>query len=278
MDKRLQNKLKAYSSLTATAALVASSVDAQVVHTTLNYTGGYERYDIDIDGDGNFDTAMWAGSYAPDTYDSPYSYYSRYCGLYGPANKVLNSYYRLVNLASGVLIDASQSYFDAGYFKQMVGTISYVNYPSFNYTFGDPNFVGAGDKFVGVRFDISGNTHYGWLRFTNISVDASSWTLVDMAYESTPDQGILTGDTGPLALKESKAKIGISATENSLEISSDASLMNASVEVVNMLGQTVATATISSNTTSIAKTFGSGIYIVTIIDEKGKAITRKVRV
>jgi hypothetical protein len=52
MNKQLQNKLKAYSALTAAAGLVASTAEAQIVHTTVNYNGGFETYDIDIDGDG----------------------------------------------------------------------------------------------------------------------------------------------------------------------------------------------------------------------------------
>lgn len=276
MDKKLQNKLKTYSSLTAVVGLMASSADAQIIHTTVNYTGSYETYDIDIDNDGVVDTGMWAGSYGPDTYTT---YYTRYCGLYGPAAKVTNSSLGyVINLASGVMVDASQPYFAIG-FKNMVGTYNYVNYPSNDYSFGDPTFVGAGDKFVGVSFDISGNTHYGWLRFTNISVDGKTWTLVDMAYESTPNKGILTGDTGgaSVSLKENKkAEVSVYASQSVIKINADETLYNSRVDVVNMLGQTVLTSTINNNSTTLNHSLEAGMYIVRILDNKGDAITRKV--
>jgi hypothetical protein len=44
------------------------------------------------------------------------------------------------------------------------------------------------------------------------------------------------------------------------------------------LGQSVAKTVITSNATAIAKSFGSGIFIVRISDENGKVITRKIKI
>jgi hypothetical protein len=46
--------------------------------------------------------------------------------------------------------------------------------------------------FLGLEFDISGNTHYAWLRLT-LHPDAGAVILRDYAYETTPGMGIVAG-------------------------------------------------------------------------------------
>jgi hypothetical protein len=46
--------------------------------------------------------------------------------------------------------------------------------------------------FVGIEFEISGNTHYGWLRMT-LHPDTGAAILRDYAYESEPGVGIIAG-------------------------------------------------------------------------------------
>ena len=58
------------------------------------------------------------------------------------------------------------------------------------------NFCGAGDKYLGVRFDLSGDTHYGWIR-VNVAADCSRITIKDYAYEDAPDTPIKAGDGIP---------------------------------------------------------------------------------
>ena len=46
---------------------------------------------------------------------------------------------------------------------------------------------------LGLRFDIAGATHYGWARLRVPS--PTSFTLLDYAYNSVPDEAILAGQT-----------------------------------------------------------------------------------
>jgi hypothetical protein len=100
--------------------------------------------------------------------------------------------------------------------------------------------------------------------------------LVDMAYNSEAGEPIDTGQT--LNVKENKRNTNIFVDADNVNIMTDGSLMNAKVDVVNMLGQSVAKTVITSNSTAIAKSFGSGIFIVRISDENGKVITRKIKI
>ncbi len=61
-------------------------------------------------------------------------------------------------------------------------------------TFKSGNFTGK-IGYIGVRFLISGKTHYGWIRFNN-ALNRSPATIVDWAYEDVPGMAIAAGDTG----------------------------------------------------------------------------------
>lgn len=57
-------------------------------------------------------------------------------------------------------------------------------------------FPGAGPKYIGVRF-INANTeqlHYGWVQ-AQVSADSSEFTIIDWAWDDTPNTPILAGAT-----------------------------------------------------------------------------------
>lgn len=55
------------------------------------------------------------------------------------------------------------------------------------------NFKGQAG-FVGCRFDIGGNQHYGWIE-AEVNNDVSEFTIKGYAYEETPNAAIIAGDT-----------------------------------------------------------------------------------
>jgi len=64
-------------------------------------------------------------------------------------------------------------------------------YGGYSTSFSAGDFI-ADEKFIGVRFHIGEDQHYGWIR---CSMDAAieTLTIVDWAYESTPDKVIQAG-------------------------------------------------------------------------------------
>jgi hypothetical protein len=60
---------------------------------------------------------------------------------------------------------------------------------------------GVEDRYLGLRFVVGGQIHYGWARF-NVSPQPSKVnmfaTLTGYAYETVPNRPIVTGDTGPV--------------------------------------------------------------------------------
>ena len=49
--------------------------------------------------------------------------------------------------------------------------------------------------FLGVKFVVKSGIHYGWIQYKT-NEDASVGTIIDWAYEDTPEKAIKTGDTG----------------------------------------------------------------------------------
>lgn len=82
-----------------------------------------------------------------------------------------------------------------------VATLAFKSYVSYG---GSSQFAALGDGYVGVKFDISGSTHYGWLHLDNLSgAPFNLFSLVDWAYEDQADTPIGAGhmpEPGSLAL------------------------------------------------------------------------------
>ena len=73
------------------------------------------------------------------------------------------------------------------------------------YSYG--NWVGASDQYLGFRFKIDGQIHYGWARMTTAM---SGWKIFakvsGYAYETEADTPIAAGDTGNAEAEEGQAK------------------------------------------------------------------------
>jgi hypothetical protein len=286
MNKQLQNKLKAYSALTAAATLATAGADAQVKITETNYFGGFGSHNIDINGDGVNDFAIHVINWA-ENYSNP--------GLQGAiiqmevlgSNNILGaSNYYAARLTPMEWIGSPRGFgyysglWNGGFSSVGANTSGIVggmlgawgrNGTAAPFQWG--NFVNVENGLIGVQFEAAGNYHYGWVRIS-IGEKSNAFRITAMAYEQTPDKG-LYAELG-LNTVENESKFAVVANESEMTISSDASLMNANVEVFNIQGQVVATKKIVSNKTTISNSFANGIYIVRITDAKGKAITRKV--
>ncbi|MBK6273579.1 MAG: hypothetical protein IPF58_02290 [Saprospirales bacterium] len=53
-------------------------------------------------------------------------------------------------------------------------------------------FKGKGDKYVGVKFKIGSQFHYGWMKI-NLSTDGKSLNIIDVAYDNRANTPITIG-------------------------------------------------------------------------------------
>ncbi|MCY7411311.1 MAG: hypothetical protein LH473_13645, partial [Chitinophagales bacterium] len=162
----LQKKLAAYSAM-ATAICAASNADAQIVYTDVNpdvtvNTG--DTYDVDLNNDGIVDYKVHAGKNNANTWKSVEIYSSKssntnvvaaYLGAF--------SYYYANLFSAGDPIDQAATFYPAYPFV----TLNFV------YSTGSVQgaWHGAVDGYAGLRFNINGEQHYGWIRL-DVAEDA----------------------------------------------------------------------------------------------------------
>jgi len=82
-----------------------------------------------------------------------------------------------------------------GYSKSFSGAGSSRNMAFFSnrYFSARGNFRDTSDRYLGLRFNIGGDTHYGWVQ-VSIPSDVSSATITGLAYEDMAGVGILAGE------------------------------------------------------------------------------------
>ena len=206
---KLSKRLGQYGSL-ALAITGLTEANSQVVYTDVNpdYSGSLgSSYAIDFDNDGTDDITFV-------NYASYFSFYALYANPTG-TNEILGSIsggftYPFALNSGDTISSGAGSFFDN----------SYIN--SMNWWGSDGNWIGVTDKYLGVKFDISGQTHFGWIR---LDVSANSTFIVkDYAYESTPNTLILAGDqVGALPCAAPTALTVDTYDENSVDFSWTAS-------------------------------------------------------
>ncbi|MEQ9455031.1 MAG: PEP-CTERM sorting domain-containing protein [Phycisphaeraceae bacterium] len=148
----------------ASAGIIYTPVEPAV--TLVPYPGSPSAFNIDFDNDGtpegaivNSSVNMQARFFPPGrTLASGSGYYAR-------------------SFAPGAIIDGSAS---------TTGGANLMTNPNYG-----ANFVGQGN-FLGYRFQIDGNTHYGWVQ-VDVSENLENAIITGFAYEATPDLGIAAG-------------------------------------------------------------------------------------
>ena len=219
MDKKntLDSRLKKYTALAGgiTAAVAGTG---QIVYTdinpdSVNVDNGDLTY-IDFDGDGSDDFTLikivqsQSGTFPYGT--GVVSYGVTTDAAVGVAGTGANSGWMasgtssnagLANVTAGAAIGGS------GAFNTSQGTLGFLQYVTYGPPFSAYNstyasggdFMGATDAYVGVKFDIGGAAHYGWVR-VDLSADGTTLTVKDYAYEATAGTAINAGEIDPLAI------------------------------------------------------------------------------
>jgi len=119
----------------------------------------------------------------------------------------------------------------------------------------DPNFQNLEDRYIGCKFTLGSNTHFGWV---SVSFDSNkTLTVKDYAYESTPNTAINAGDIGTTTtVTEFDFNNYFSCfpipVKNTLTIQNKKSIQINQVSIVNLYGQKII---------SMSKMFSNNISI-----------------
>lgn len=133
-----------------------------------------------------------------------------------------------------------------------------LNYNGCIYT--NSNWCNVTDRYLGLRFNIGTDVHYGWARLDVSEFPANGWVLKDFAYNTTPNEGLLAGQQTLSLDSPELNNVKIVALNKSIGI------YNLPTEseyfIYSMTGKTVLNGDLSNSTESIeANTLSSGIYI-----------------
>jgi hypothetical protein len=200
LSESLLHQLNHYA-LAATAAGVASlalaqSAEAKIVYTPANtkiplpqrFHSTIVPLDLNHDGIGDFFFSNFFGGSAPNSYAfldaKPSKLGNRTLGQGGLASA----------LPAGVRVEFSDATSSAvmGGWRTAIGRSS---------TFAGQwanGGKGVRDRYLGLRFIIKGQVHYGWVRL-NVSFKKGEFSglLTGYAYETIPNKSIITGKKGP---------------------------------------------------------------------------------
>jgi hypothetical protein len=287
----LDSKIKKYAALACGIAGVTGA-SAQVVYTDVNpdvvlTPGGTAQYILDLNNDATAEMGfvmiegMQSGSFT--TSGQTVNYTVDYVGgvaAFGSTAPATNGWMGSSApsaLAAGAAISGSN-------FNGSQGSLGLVQdigfaapFSAYGYTTSSGNFLGT-EAFVGVRFDISGATHYGWARI-EMAADGSSMTVKDYAYESTAGSAINAGDTGngTAGVNDISNDVSIRTIAGNLRIDLE-NVSNADIIVSNLSGQNVISDNMNSNVKVISMSdLSTGIYLVNVVTETGTT-TKKIYV
>ena len=280
-SQKLSKRLSQYGALSvAVAGISALNAQEEIVYTNiadLSGSGSYLDLHMDADGIVDFQIANFAGA----SYDV-LVFRPAGSGYYN-SNEVLGfrSGYLLYPFAltDGVTISntVSGSSSNKGGSGSWIGGNFYqtMNWNSCGYSYS--NWCDVTDKYLGLRFKIGSNTHYGWARL-DVPLAASSgsgWVLKDVAYNSTPNATIKAGQTTSLGIENNILnQVKVVALSKSIGLYNLPDVSRYSV--INMTGQQVLKGETQNKDYVIeATSLASGVYIVELNDINSDAVLRK---
>lgn len=193
INSKLEKHLAAYVAAAGAAAgmgiLAAPSASAEVVYTPTNLTLKQGITPLDLNHDGVNDFRFYRGGYGHGS--------RLYILQQDAKNLVFNSAtFNAAPLPSGARIgpkgafqkDEDKAWFMAGWSEGLSGISSRSNGP----------WKQAQSTYLGLKFSVNGETHYGWARLTVNAKTGIIATLTGYAYETIPNKPILAGQTsGP---------------------------------------------------------------------------------
>jgi hypothetical protein len=194
-DAALDRRLLLYA-LAAGATLACSTPShAEVLFTPSNAVlQGLGRFDIDLDHDGSTDFSLVIKLVR-------YSTHSLQPALFAYGNRPSH---QIVARSGDALALKKKTRIGGGRAFR-----AFTLMETFEY--GGP-WANVSDRFLGVRFLINGEVHYGWIGFRMVGDANFGAYLAGWAYETEPDTPILAGDMG------TAAPLDTSFTPSSLDI------------------------------------------------------------
>lgn len=269
-----ESRLARFSAV-AGAVLASSAVNSQIVYTNVDpdiiIDTASGQYNLDFNADAMIDVTlnvmnvMELGSVSSSTSVV-------YAGSLAVVTPGIGA-----GVVSIMIGSSSSSYVTAMNNGDLIGTAAVfggssmaalavditITSSSSSYQFSNGAFLGVNDKFLGVKFLIGTNTHYGWARL-DVSANADTIRLKDYAYNVAADSPILAGQTLGLEAISVENKVTIKTTLDNATINVTPDLIGGRVVMFNIAGQEIKVVQITDvNTEILYEGVETGIYTIT---------------
>lgn len=269
-----ESRLARFSAV-AGAVLASSAVNSQIVYTNVDpdiiIDTASGQYNLDFNADAMIDVTLNVMNVMEFTSIST-STSAVYAGSLAVVTPGIGA-----GVVSAILGSSSSSYVTAMNNGDLIGTAAVfggssmaalavditITSSSSSYQISNGAFLGVNDKFLGVKFLIGTNTHYGWARL-DVSANADTIRLKDYAYNIAADSPILAGQTLGLDAISVENKVTIKTTLDNATINVTPDLIGGRVVMFNIAGQEIKVVQITDvNTEILYEGVETGIYTIT---------------
>jgi len=169
---------------------VASPADAQIVYTPTNITLAQGSLGLDLNNDGSNDFIFL------DRFRSLATWRGRWLDLRAePGNGIVKDGFNAAVLNQGSIVGSAQA-FGRGT-RLLLSTNTGTTWSGEKVSWSGGDWKNVKDRFLGLRFQLNGETHFGWARITvqNVHRKSMTLTLLGYAYEATAGMPIQAGRT-----------------------------------------------------------------------------------
>ena len=285
-------KLANYSAV-AGAVLATGAVNAQIQYNDINPDAVINKnnspYNLDLNNDATNDVILGvtelngAGtSYYPGLGTFTFTYAGSYAVVQAGAGAGVmgmvtgsSSTFAPMALNDGDAIGVAGNFGADG--ALAIDALLTIQAFSFTYPVTEGEWIGATDKFLGVRFTNAGNIHYGWVRMS-VTDDASTITVKDYAYNTQATTAINAGQSLSLENVAVENKVTIRPMLDQAVINVTPDLVGGEIVIIDAAGKEVKSVAINDiDTTVDFNGLETGIYHISAQFEAGK-VAKKIYV
>jgi hypothetical protein len=269
----LEKKALKYSAMAGSLVAFAGTAGAQIVYTDVNPDETYnedDMYMLNVDNDGTddfmliqFDTLIQYGSFSFPA--------EGVVILTAGSNAAINTSGGQINYLTALNlndpIDNLQTFSQSTASSPLIAG-GYVNFGIGGYGIGP--WIDAADHYMGLTFLAGSNFHYGWCRM-NVAADGLSFIIKDYAYESTPQTGLLAGQTVNSVSDLVADGVSFQVINNTVQLDLlNTQFTNGNVSVINVSGQSVYTSNFNDSKSIDLNGYASGVYMISVTFDQGQ--------
>jgi len=282
MKKNLQSRLSQYTAAATAVVGAVAGANGQVVYTDINpdevhdatNNGGAEFGLLDLNNDAtldffvySIDTTLAGTTTVKTTLVAPY-------GALGNAvaGDTPSGYDYAFAMTSGTNINAATAWIVPASSGALSMALN-VN-GAFPYTSYWAN--GVTDRYLGLKFFVGGNAHYGWARL-DVTADGDVFVMKDYAYNATPNAPIQAGQMAGINAAELESNLHfVNQADNTVKVVINGGLTEGEITLVSANGQTISTGNVDSSEYIVdLNGLAAGIYVINAAFAEG-SMTKKV--